>query len=260
MKRLLLAAALSAIPAAALADPVNQVDYFSLTATQLLDFNSDPAAPLPGTSYNTIINPHGVGIAERFFGQTIMDLAGADKLGDHVTGPLTLVAGAPNQNVGITQYGSSHVVLGLGPVGYPSFDALGEGALSFLFSGDQSQFGFAVYGANQGDVTLDFWRANGSLIQSVVINGVGDTYYGFQREGGVNDIRGVSIWNNDAAGIAFNKIKYDTASNLTDGGGGGGGGVVAGGAPEPGTWALMLGGFGLAGAALRRRRIAGLGA
>ena len=30
----------------------------------------------------------------------------------------------------------------------------------------------------------------------------------------------------------------------------------AGGVPEPTTWALMLGGFGLAGAALRRRRAA----
>jgi hypothetical protein len=31
-------------------------------------------------------------------------------------------------------------------------------------------------------------------------------------------------------------------------------GVFAGGVPEPATWALMIGGFGLAGAALRRRR------
>jgi len=254
MKRLLIAAALFCVPAAALADPVNQVDYFAMTASNLLDFNTAPAAALPGTSYDSIINPNGVGIAERFYGQTIMDFAGSDKLGDNVIGPLTLVAGAPNQNIDVFQYGSSHVVAGLGPVGYPSFDALGEGAISFLFTGNLSQFGFAVFGANQGDVTLDFWRANGTLIQSVVINGVADTYYGFEREGGVQDIRGVSIWNDDAAGIAFNKIKYDLGPSIAPDPG-----PPHGGAPEPAAWALMLGGFGLAGAALRRRRAAAIG-
>jgi hypothetical protein len=250
LKNLLIAAALLALPTAALADPVNQVDYFSMTGTQLLDFNTSPAAAIPGTSYDSIIYPNGVGIAERFFGQTIMNNAGSDKLGDTVSGSLSLVVGAPNQNVDIFQYGSSHVVAGLGPVGYPSFDALGEGALAFQFSSGESQFGFAVFGANQGSVTLDFWSAGGSLIDQVVIDHVADTYYGFEREGGVQDIRGVSIWNTDPAGIAFNKIRYDVASNMpTDTGPPG-----PSGAPEPDAWALMLSGFGLAGAALRRRR------
>jgi hypothetical protein len=35
-----------------------------------------------------------------------------------------------------------------------------------------------------------------------------------------------------------------------------GGGAPVGGVPEPATWAMMLVGFGAAGAALRRRRIA----
>jgi hypothetical protein len=253
MKRLLIAVALVAAPAAARAAAIDQVDYFSLSAGQLLDFNTAPAAALPGTSYDSIITPNGVGIAERFYGQTIMNYAGSDKLGDNVIGPLTLVAGAPGQNVDIFQYGSSHVISGLGPVGYPSFDALGEGAISFLFSTDQSQFGFAVFGANQGHATVDFWRADGSLIDSVLIDGVADTYYGFQRGGGAQDIRGVSIWNDDAAGIAFNKIKYDVGSNLVPGAGPPPIDRGPGGAPEPGVWALMLGGFGLAGAALRRR-------
>ncbi len=256
MKRLLLAAALLSVPAAALADPVNPVDYFSLTASKLLDFNDVSAAAAPGTSYDTPVISNGVGASERFVGQTLSDFGGNDKLSDSVTGPLTLASGVSGQNVDIFHYGSSNIIVGLGPVGYPEFDALGEGSIAFLFSTDQSQFGFGVFGANQGNVTLDFWRANGTLIQSVVINGVNDTYYGFEREGDVHDIRGVSIWNTDAAGIGYNKIKYDIGSDLslappTDSTGGGRDPDAV---PEPGVWALMLGGFGLAGASLRRRR------
>ena len=40
---------------------------------------------------------------------------------------------------------------------------------------------------DNGNVTLDFWGATGALIDQIVINGVADTYYGFQREGGVHE-------------------------------------------------------------------------
>lgn len=72
-----------------------------------------------------------------------------------------------------------------------------------------------------------------------------NAFYGFEREGGVQDIRGIAIWNTDPGGIAFDNLKYDVASRV---------GVV----PEPATWALLIGGFGAVGAALRRRRLGAL--
>jgi len=47
-------------------------------------------------------------------------------------------------------------------------------------------------------------------------------------------------------------LTYSVAP-LDDDGGGGGGGGHAGGVPEPSAWTLLIAGFGLAGAALRRR-------
>jgi hypothetical protein len=61
--------------------------------------------------------------------------------------------------------------------------------------------------------------------------------YGFTRDGGVHDIRGVSIWNDDVTGFGLAGIRFDVASAL----------------PEPGTWAMMLFGFGAMGMALRRQ-------
>jgi hypothetical protein len=50
-------------------------------------------------------------------------------------------------------------------------------------------------------------------------------------------------------------INFGAAEGCAGGGGGGGGGGGSGGVPEPSAWALMIAGFGLAGARLRRRRM-----
>ena len=249
MKRLLIAVALLAAPAAALADPVDQVDYFGLNTTQTMAFDSLPVGAAPGANFDGVIVQDGVGVGERFVGQSLTINGQNDQLGDSVAGPLQLMAGAAGQNLAIYKYSNFTLVNGLGPVGFPSFDALGEGSVAFEFSSDQSQLGFVVLGADYGPTTVDFWRADGSLIQSLVIPHIEDTYYGFAREGGVHDIRGISIWNADAGGLGYDKLMFDVASNYVAGD------VAPPGVPEPAAWALMITGFGLTGAALRRRRV-----
>ena len=244
MKTLYIAAvAALALPAMASAQ-ISAVTYASLTGSQLVTFDDVPGGAAPGTNYDGIFFSNGVGFAERFVGQTLTDVGGFDKLGTTVGGPtLALQVGAAGRNLNVFVNNSTQVLTGLGSVGFPSFDAIGEGSFAALFSSGQSQFGFQLVGGNGGNANIGFYRGDGSLIQTIVVSGLADTFYGFARNGGVQDIRGISIWNDDLGGIGFDNLKFDVRS-------------VGGNVPEPATWALMIGGFGMAGTALRRRRAA----
>ncbi|MEM7042726.1 MAG: PEP-CTERM sorting domain-containing protein [Pseudomonadota bacterium] len=215
-----LAAALSIFGlqmSAADAAPINEVDYFSLTVGQTIDFESITGGDLPGTNYDEVLNFGGVLIGERFAGQTLSFSGNSDVLSGTPTGPLSLVAGEPNQNLTITQSTSegifSNVVAGLGPVGFPAFNAVGEGAVAILFDNDQSQFGFQSVGGDLGSATFEFFRRDGSLIDTLTPTSLTTDFFGFAREDGINDIAGISIWNTDLAGIGFDNIIFDIPGN-----------------------------------------------
>ncbi len=78
----------------------------------------------------------------------------------------------------------------------------------------------------------------------------------------LDDISVTDQFNHPLCGITVNKITGElwgkTAACQVDGGGNGGnggnGGSGAGSVPEPTSWALMLGGFGLVGGAMRASR------
>lgn len=229
-----------ALPVAAAAQ-ITQVSYASLTGAQLTTFDDVPGGGAPGTNYDNVFVSNGVSFAERFVGQTLTDAGGFDQLGGTPSGPLVLQLGAAGRNLNVFDFNGSQVLTGLGSVGFPSGGAIGEGSFAALFSSGQSQFGFQLVGGGGGTAFIDFFRGDGSVIQSVSVGGLADAFYGFTRDGGVQDIRGISIWNNDGAGIGFDNLKFDVRSV---------GGVV----PEPQSWALLIAGFGLVGATMRRRR------
>ena len=237
--KLLALSVVSLACASAMANPVNQVSYGSLTGTEIVTFDDLAGGGAPGTNYDAIVASNGVALGERFVGQTLSYVGDSDKLGGLPSGPLTLKAGAPGQNLNVFFYTTSNVLTGLGHLGFPDFNAIGEGAFAFTFSSDQSQFGFQLVGGNGGNAFIDFFRADGSLIDSVTVSGLTDAYYGFSREGGVKDIRGISIWNDDGGGIGFDNLKHDVVSSAV---------------PEPSTYALMFAGLGALGAIARRRR------
>lgn len=222
---------------------ISQVAYGTLSGTQLVTFDDIVGGGQPGTNYNSIFYSNGVGFAERFVGQTVTASGDNDQLGGSPSGGgLALQTGAADRNLNVFFYTTSQVMTGLGPRGFPNADAIGEGAFAALFSSGQSQFGFQLVGGGGGTAFLSFFRADGSLIQNISLGGLSDTFYGFSRDGGLQDIFGISLWNDDSGGIGFDNLKFDVQSVNPN--------VV----PEPATYALFSAGLVVIGATIRRRR------
>lgn len=221
---------------------VTQVDYASLTGTEFISFTDVVGRPSPGTNYDNVLVVDGVAFGEHFAGQTVTPSGNFDVLGGTPSAGLTLLAGTTGQNLAFFTSPAGQVLSGIGPAGFPVFDAIGEGAVSLLFSTDQSEFGFRLAGGHGGTATIGFFRVDGSLIQSFALNNLPLTAaFGFLRDGGVADIRGISIWNDDVTGIGLAGMRHNTLSAIAP-------------VPEPSTWATMIAGFGLIGFTLRRRR------
>lgn len=232
-------AAIALLGASALSAQVTQVNYAALTGTEFISYADVTGGPAPGTNYNGVIVVDGVAFGERFDGQTLTASGNFDQLGGTPSNSLALLAGADGQNLAFFQSPAGLVLSGVGPAGFPIFDAIGEGAVSLMFSSDQSEFGLRIAGGNSGTANIAFFRADGSLIQSIALGGLPvASSYGFTRDGGILDIRGISIWNNDLTGIGLAGLRHNVQSAV----------------PEPSAWAMMLLGFGFMGAALRRRR------
>lgn len=225
--------------ASALPAQVTQVSYGSLTGTEFISFVDVIGGPSPGTSYDGVIAVDGVAFGERFAGQSVTPSGNFDVLGGTPSAGLSLLAGAPGRNLAFFTSPAGPVLSGVGPAAFPVFDAIGEGAVSLLFSTDQSEFGIRLTGGNAGTATIAFFRDDGSLIQSILLGSLPlVSSFGFTRDGGTMDIRGISIWNEDVTGIGLAGLRHNVQSAV----------------PEPSTWVMMIGGFGLLGIAFRRRR------
>ena len=227
------------------AAPVNVFTGTVAAGNQITTFDTAVGGPA-GTNYPNIETFGNVSIAERFAGQALSYNGDFDVLSGLPSGPLTLVAGATFANLVVLSFGApgNQVIAGIGPGLFPNGTAFGPGALSALFSTDQSELGFDLVGTNSGAASISFFRRNGTLIDSVILSSLSDTSYTFRRDGGTLDIAGFSITNTDAGGFGYDNLRF----NFTNGGGGGGGNT-----PEPGSLALV--GLALLGAYGARRKL-----
>jgi hypothetical protein len=219
--------ALASTPA--MAAPINQGSYTLLAGSEVVTFNEvdtkfdiiNPSAV--GTSFDGILISGGVAFGEHFSGQTLSTSGNFDVPSGTPTGPLALQAGAPGENLYPATYRAISLqplqrdngLLGLGKLGESSTAGIGEGAISILFSTDQSQFGVQLLGLDGGNTYFEFFRNDGSLIQSFTERVSNKSYLGFFRDGGIKDIRGVTIWNDDPNGMAIDNIKHDVASSIS---------------------------------------------
>jgi len=195
---------------------IQQVDPSALTGTHFVTLDDVPGGSSPGTNYDEIVTSGGMGFAERFLGQTLSYNGVFDVLSGAGSGPLTLQVGAPGQNVDVlTDIFANNVISGLGPLGYPVLDAIGEGALAMLFPFRISQVGFDVFGIDGGgSLTITFFRRDGSRIDVITlptVAGADTIRLAFERVDPINDIAGLTIENDDPAGLGYGNIQFGTS-------------------------------------------------
>lgn len=190
------------------------IDPTLVSCAQSVTFDDVKGGETPGTSYDGVLVAGGLLFAERFVGQT----QGASGDFDAITGPpsnpLLPQAGAAGSNLDVFDY-AGNVLTGLGPIGFPDIDAIGEGAMSIYFPVPQAKVKFDLVGGNGGSATVSFYRTNGTLIDDVVVSGLGDLSYGFATADATPSIAGILIQNTDASGIGVDNICYDAGATNT---------------------------------------------
>jgi len=202
-------------------DAIGVVDPATLTVSGVITFNEfTPGTTGAGLNFDGVVEANGATFAERFAGQALSFSGDFDVLLGPPNSPLTLQVGAVKQNLNILfwQPSESNVIDGLGPREFPNNDAIGEGAMAALFDADQSELGFDIVGANGGTATVNFFRRDGSLIGTVSLFlqiSEGNQSFAFRRAGGVKDIAGLSIHNNDGGGIGYDNFRIDDTPATT---------------------------------------------
>lgn len=161
---------------------------------------------------DTLLSQTGAKYGERFSGQVLGTSGDFDTLSGAPSNPLTLLVGAPAQNLHLLSYISSVVLAGCSAVsgGCPASNAIGEGAVSVLLTQDTDVFGFDVVGSNAGTGDVRFFDRAGASLGTFTV-ALADSFFGFRVTSG-NLIAGVSLTNFNGGGIGFDNFEFNQAA------------------------------------------------
>lgn len=180
----------------------------SVSCITKANFEDVVGGEAPGMSYDVPLWSGGVLFGERFLGQSI----GYSGLYDVITGtpsnPLQIQAGAVGQNLSVFAY-VTNVLTGLGNLGWPDIDAIGEGSIAIALPVNQSRIALDLVGGNGGDAVLSFYRADGTLIDALTVSGLGEFRYGFATGDLSNSIAGILITTTDPSGIGIDNVCHE---------------------------------------------------
>lgn len=182
-------------------------------------------------------------------------VAGATSLGQQNFD--TLVAGSTLTSDGFVTYGSSSGT----PLVTGSFltssgaNGLGHTGAGYFLSGDTASFSFLnpitafaidintfATAAASYSVLLNIGDTANSVFETFPGTGTGQ-FIGFTSD---TPFSSLVLQSNGGFAYSLDTLIYGESAAVT--------GPMTGAAPEPGTWAMMIGGFGMAGGALRRRK------
>ena len=217
MTRRLAALVLALTPGAALAcgQPVCLVDPATLTLTQIITFDTVGSGAGPGRNLDEVLVLPGAAFGERFAGQSVTSEGNHDTILGAAQRPLSMLPGAPGQNLSLVSFYGNTVLNGYGAAGFPKREAQGEGAIAVLFDDDQSALAFDLRGGEAGAAQVSFLRRDGTLIGEVQIRPTGEFAVGFLRSTGDADIAGMVITNSDPQGIAIDTLRFGKPPDLS---------------------------------------------
>lgn len=203
-----------ATPAFACDVPVCLVDPESLELPKVITFDDTRSGHGPGHLVPELLSFQGAAFGERFAGQSIIADGDFDQITGEAIAPLTLIPGAKGQNLSVVFFNGNNVLNGYGVAGYPRRNAQGEGAISMLFSENQSALAFQIRGSESGETRVTFLARDGQVIGSVNLPDTGEHAFGFVRASGTADIAGVSVTNADPQGIALDNVRFGKVPEL----------------------------------------------
>ena len=184
------------------------IDTALVACSMSATFSDVEGGGTPGTNYDGVLASGGLLFSERFAGQSTSSSGNFDVISGLPSNPLELQAGEAGQNLDVFDY-AGNALAGLGPIGFPDIDAIGEGSIAIYFPIAQSQVKLSLVGGNGGSATLEFYRADGSLIDEVVVSNLADLPYAFGSSDNSYIISGILIQNTDASGIGVDNVCYD---------------------------------------------------